>query len=322
MKPFKTFIGAKMNPLDRLLKTRDVAKVLGVSPSTVKRWVDSGALPAARTVGKHRLVKISEARDLARRYALPFRDLAVFQDDDPADSKARLIRWNEELADALVDGNEEQARTLILSFQSRFQDASRLADELVGPVMKRIGSDWKAGALGVHHEHVATRIVESILLELVKAARFANLERKDSIQRPLAIGASPGRSPYTLAGLFCELILLETGWRVCNFGCNLPFEALQAAVVEQKPSLVWLSINYIEDKELFIQEFNKFQHEASRFECALAIGGQALDPDLRTRIVYTSFGDRMVHFGEFVKRLTRTSSGSSQATAKDRPVSA
>jgi MerR family transcriptional regulator, light-induced transcriptional regulator len=311
-----------MNSFERILKTREVAKVLGVSPSTVKRWVDSGALPAARTVGKHRLVKVSEALDLARRYSLPCRDPAVDSEAEPTDPKALLKRCSEELAVSLIEGNEAQARSLILSFYSRFKHVSKLADELIAPVMKRIGRDWASGNLDVHQEHLATRIVECVLLELVKSARFANLESFDSRPKPLAIGAAPGASPYTLAGLFCELILLETGWSVRNFGCNLPFSSLDAAVVEYKPKLVWISVNYIEETNTFIREYEKFQQAASRLNCSVAIGGQALGSDLRTQMVYTSFGDRMVHFSEFVKRLGQSTPGSSSTTSKDRPVPA
>ena len=54
------------------LKTQQVARALGVSVSTIKRWVDTGELGATRTVGKHRLIPVAEAVQFARDRGLPW----------------------------------------------------------------------------------------------------------------------------------------------------------------------------------------------------------------------------------------------------------
>ena len=72
-----------MTLADPLLKTRSVADALGVSVSTVKRWVDSGVLRGSRTVGRHRLVPFSEAVRFARGQGLPLGKLEGLAGENP-----------------------------------------------------------------------------------------------------------------------------------------------------------------------------------------------------------------------------------------------
>lgn len=49
---------------DPILTTRDAAQLLGVAVSTVQIWMESGALPAWKTPGGHRRVRLSAVRQL------------------------------------------------------------------------------------------------------------------------------------------------------------------------------------------------------------------------------------------------------------------
>lgn len=52
------------NPDIELLRLGDAAEILGVSPETVRRWVDDGRLPAERSAGGQRLVRRADVARL------------------------------------------------------------------------------------------------------------------------------------------------------------------------------------------------------------------------------------------------------------------
>lgn len=58
------------DPVDPLLTTREAAIRLGVSLRTVQLWVEAGTLPAGRTPGGHRRIRLSAVESLAHRSGL------------------------------------------------------------------------------------------------------------------------------------------------------------------------------------------------------------------------------------------------------------
>ena len=51
----------------RLLGRADVARIFGVSPSTITRWADAGKLPVVKTLGGHRRYDSSAVMELANQ---------------------------------------------------------------------------------------------------------------------------------------------------------------------------------------------------------------------------------------------------------------
>ena len=52
-----------LNSLDPIFTTHDAAALLGVHPSTVAKWIDSGTLKAFKTLGGHRRIAATELRE-------------------------------------------------------------------------------------------------------------------------------------------------------------------------------------------------------------------------------------------------------------------
>jgi excisionase family DNA binding protein len=303
--------------LDTLLKTRQLAELLSVSVSTIKRWVDLGELPARRTVGGHRLVPLSGALRFARERGLPTQGLERFGAE--AATAGELSEEGsgpvspEQLANALKRGRASVARGLITRSYASSRDAAALADDLIRPAMELIGHDWERQSLDIYQEHRASRIVEGALMDLLRA------QAPPLADSPVAIGATPEGDLYTLPGLLVELTLRELGWDVVNLGPNLPMTSLARAVRVQQPRLVWLSVSHLGDDEHFIQEYKSFYGSVSRTGAAVVLGGSALTPALRARLVAASFGDRVAHLREFARRLSPTGTRPPEFGTTERP---
>ncbi|MCA1685044.1 MAG: B12-binding domain-containing protein [Planctomycetia bacterium] len=283
---------------DPLLKTQQVAAALGVSVSTLKRWVDKGALRAARTVGKHRLIGLSEALRFARSQGLPESGLQALA--DPGGMAAGLIDAGvrDALTEAIRRGDARRGRAILVSAYAAGGGAAALADQLIRPVMERIGHGWKVGDLDVFQEHQAAHIVASALHDLNERA-----SRTQRVPAPLALGATPEGDPYILPLLLGELVLREQGWDVRNLGVNLPLRSLAVAAIEYHPALIFLSVNDLPDEARFTHEYLSFYATAAAAGAAVVLGGRALGAGLRAGLTYAGFGDRMAHLSEFARRL-------------------
>lgn len=280
------------------LKTQRVAEALGVSASTIKRWVDTGTIRAVRTFGKHRLIPVSEALRLAREQGVHPAKLEILA----GLSASRGSEIDEQVRDLLFrmlrESKNEQAKTLIRSVYASGCGAAVLADDLIRPVMARIGHGWLTGSLDVYVEHQASHTVACSLHELIDRQ-----SGDEDASKPLALGAASEGDPYVLPPLLGELLLREMGWGVRNLGVNLPLASLANATRSYRPRLIFLSVSYVQDEEAFVREYRSFYKAVADTGTAVIVGGQALSPELRSRLVYASFGDRMAHLEEFARHL-------------------
>jgi excisionase family DNA binding protein len=280
------------------LKTQRVAKALGVSVSTIKRWVDSGMIQAARTVGKHRLIPFSEALRLAREQGFPEADLEVLSGLAPGRPEVGRGGPVPHLDRLLREGKAAESRTFIHSLYNSGWGAVSLTDDVLRPVMERVGHGWMVGSLDVYQEHEATQVVAAAVRDLIDRVG------RESRTGPTALGATPEGDPYVLAGLLGELVLLELGWQVRNLGINLPLRSLAHATTQHRPKLIFVSASYLKDEDQFVREFRSFHESAAAVGAAVIVGGQALGPGLRSRLIFASHGDRMAHLAEFARRLS------------------
>ncbi len=284
---------------DRRFSPAQLAPIIGVSESTIKRWIDAGHLKAEKTVGGHRKIALpnllaflrSRGRTVPSLEAL---GLLAERHADPEGAPGTP----EALAGLLLHDGTDVARTLILEQFRGGRALDDLLDRLVAPAMARVGTEWAEGKIEVYQEHLATLRLWRILVEL------RGLLPTPSDRAPLALGGAPEGDPYLLPTLMAELTLADMGWRTVNIGPNTPVASLFEAVMRHRPRLVWLSVTSMKPHASFFEGYPRLFESAQAKGASVVIGGQGLTAALQDRLVASGFGTRLAHLKAFARSRT------------------
>jgi MerR family transcriptional regulator, light-induced transcriptional regulator len=280
------------------LSTVAAAELLGVSVSTVKRWVDDGVLPAHRTAGGHRKLLRAEVIALARLGEMPHGDLAAATAAPLQETGADLHGFARGLLDALHGGRGAEVSAVIRRAYRSGVANDALADQVVAPVMAKIGHGWESARIDVWHEHRGTQLCAAALCDLKE-----ELETRAERKRPVALGGAPEGEPYLLPTVPAQLVLLDAGWDAIQLGPNTPMPSLARALVELRPRLIWLSVSYLVDVDEFMSAYREVYRTAEVQGVAIAVGGRAVSAKIRSSIPYTTYGDGLTHLAAFARTL-------------------
>jgi excisionase family DNA binding protein len=258
--------------------TADLARLLDVNESTVKRWSDAGDLPCIKTRGGHRRFAVATVMEFIRHHNLSPSNLAADQIANE-DLQAHVIAGNihrlvPELKKEMMKGNIQGiVRILRLAFVARPKLLS-LFSELVFPPLVEIGEEWHNRTITVDREHLASNALREALAQF-----HAELRRKGANGLKALCSCLDGEL-HDIA-IRCVSYYLETeGWNVLFLGQTSPIESLAGAIKAHKPNLVALSTIVPEDERSLVNAVNNEIYPVSRrVKARLAIGG----PNVKAR---------------------------------------
>ncbi len=258
------------------LNTVEVAKLLKVNESTIKRWTDSGFLNCVRTPGGHRKFTILDVQNFMEKYPIA---------DTGALSASLEKKWSAEAEEAVRQKNfekislyfryllndytiEEITQFLIYLYLNKYETAD-IYDKVIKQTMKIIAESWKTGGIGIENEHYYTGNIESAIQRMQ-----AFISKKPSYGLRALCG-SLEKEKHDM-GIRCMANqLMSEGWKTYYIGSALPVEAFLSAINTYKPNLVCLSSSRLTDELIANCELIHFS--ASNLGAKFMVGGQAFD---------------------------------------------
>lgn len=241
-----------------------LAKLLQVNPSTIKRWVDKGYLQATVTKGGHRRISTKNVNAFIRSYPEHARNsYRIGQWLRERDNK-KTDSWKEYYA-AVDSGDYTESVQYVEKYYASGYTALEICEQVIAPTLEHIGALWAEKTISVFDEHRMTFLIRRHLEHLLTLTATPIEDNKTAI-----LACIPGEQ-HELPLLMVQIILAQYGWNVAHLGINTPLTELRNAIQTLKPTLVCISKQYRQNNSLsYLQTVYSVLPPGSK----MIIGGQ------------------------------------------------
>ncbi len=284
--------------------TADLARILEVNESTVKRWADNGHIECIKTKGGHRRFTVGAVLKFAQenKISLPSLDVDVISDND---LHAHVVAGNisklvPDLKRGALEGNADAVLSILRIGIASRPDLLRLYHELVFPPLVEIGNEWALGKVTVDEEHIATQTMKDAIVRLQ-----AEVHQKPANGKTVIAAAY--EDDLHDFGLRCAAnYFASEGWRVVFLGQMTPTTSLLHAIEKHRPQLVLLSLVVTNDEDRFIADVNnRILPAVNAIDATLDIGGANVTMRFAKRIPGVSFTDSILRYAEIAHAATK-----------------
>lgn len=268
---------------------RYVSKTTGLKPYIIRTWEKRyDAISPRRTNSNRRIYSLSDlerlhllktavdaGHSISRVASLKTADLAGLIDQNESSQQLdddHAIELTPELEEDTIDEALTHVRRLDpLGLEKTLESAAvnlprqRMLHSVIQPMFQKIGELWAAGKLKIIHEHMATIVTRSILLDMLRTEMMIK-------GAPKIVVAAPVGQWHESGALVAALTAAEAGWLPLYFGPNLPAEEIAAAVKQTRSKAVAISISYRIELALLQRELRKLRRfTGTRFP--ILVGG-------------------------------------------------
>jgi methanogenic corrinoid protein MtbC1 len=172
----------------------------------------------------------------------------------------------------------------------------QVMSSVVSPLMQKIGNEWAAGSLKIAKEHLASRVVEGFLWDMLR-----NVSRNE--WAPSIVVATPAGQWCEFGAMMSAICAADCGWKPVYLGPNVPAEEIAAAVELKGADAVALSITCQTENGMLYREVSRLRDSMGE-EIRIFIGGRAASTYRRAMDDAKAVGfESLTDFCDF---LTRT----------------
>jgi excisionase family DNA binding protein len=259
----------------KYLNSKEVASIMGVNVSTIKRWTDSGKLDCYQTVGGHRKFLLSHLKIFLKEKINQKLRVNIIQYLNKGEKELvqRIDRIDYKyLTDYLfqlglqqsVDSIHDVINSLLIKGEPQY----RIYDELVLNVLNRIGDLWSNNKLSIEDEHTMTETIRNVMY------RIHSEISKNNVKIPKKVVCMTlTNDEHEIPLVMVQSILDEINIPSTNLGRNVPVPSIESKIQAVNPTHLIISSNYVLDTDTFNSAISRLIKFCHKKDIEVLIGG-------------------------------------------------
>ncbi len=172
-----------------------------------------------------------------------------------------------EYMEALMKKDSRKASYLIQQFNEKGIPTEDIYAEILAESMRRVGELWHTAKISVDQEHYCTSVTQMAMAQMYPSILMS--ERKDKT----LLCACPGTELHEMGARMVADIFENDGWDSIYLGAAVPEDAMLAAIRENHPDLIVLSVTMPPHLLMCRELVGTIKKEFP--DCRIAVGGNA-----------------------------------------------
>jgi len=259
----------------KYLNSKEVASIMGVNVSTIKRWTDSGKLDCYQTVGGHRKFLLSHLKNFLKEKINQKLKVNIIQYLNKGEKELvqRIDRIDYKyLRDYLFQLSLQQSvdsiHDVINSLLIKGEPQYRIYDELILNVLNRIGDLWSNNKLSIADEHTMTETIRNVMYRIHSEISKNNVKIPKKV-----ICMTLTNDEHEIPLVMIQSILDEINIPSTNLGPNIPVPEIESKIQVVNPTHLIISSNYVLDTDTFNSEISQLLQICHKKDIEILIGG-------------------------------------------------
>ena len=222
----------------RYLSSKNVAEILGINISTLKRWTDNGTLDCTKTAGGHIKFTMQNIRDFHKDQASSGKSTELGIENREHKRVYSLINKSDfgtlssMLADASLESDDLTVSTIITGLYLKGFKVEDICDKVIDPGSVIVENALRQGYLS----HVETFISRKMMTRVVEGLN--QNKPNGSFNGKTALCVNFEDNLPDLGVVMSEVVLRHNGYNVLNTGSHADLGNLQTVIEKKRVDLV------------------------------------------------------------------------------------